>query len=66
MKANVGTVDMIIRILVGVVLIGLALAGTIGWWGYIGIVPLVTGLLKYCPLYSILGISTKGKEDQKS
>lgn len=63
MKANVGFVDMFIRIFAGVVLIGLAIAGVIGWWGYIGIVPLVTGLMKFCPAYSILGLSTKGKEE---
>lgn len=64
MKANVGIVDMSIRILAGVVLIGLAIAGVIGWWGYIGILPLATGLMKFCPAYAILGISTKGKEEQ--
>ncbi|MGK0673185.1 MAG: DUF2892 domain-containing protein [Halothiobacillaceae bacterium] len=63
MKANVGFVDMIIRILVGLALIGLAIAGVIGWWGYIGIVPLVTGLIKFCPAYTLFGINTKGKEE---
>lgn len=63
MKANVGFVDMIIRILVGLALIALAIAGVIGWWGYIGIVPLVTGLIKFCPAYTLLGINTKGKEE---
>ncbi|MEF3193926.1 MAG: DUF2892 domain-containing protein [Halothiobacillaceae bacterium] len=63
MKTNVGTADMIIRIFVGALLIGLAIAGVIGWWGYIGIVPLFTGLMKFCPAYSILGISTRSKEE---
>ncbi len=58
MKINVGGIDRILRIAVGIVLIALALMGTIGAWGWIGIVPLATGLLKTCPLYSILGINT--------
>jgi hypothetical protein len=58
MKVNVGNADRIVRIVAGVALIGLALTGTIGVWGYIGIVPLATGLLRTCPLYSVLGMST--------
>ncbi|WP_321326350.1 DUF2892 domain-containing protein [Thiomicrorhabdus sp.] len=55
---NVGTLDRIIRIIIGIALIALAFSGTIGLWGYIGIIPLVTGLLKWCPLYTLLGIQT--------
>lgn len=62
MKANVGFIDMFIRLFAGVVLIGLAIAGVIGPWGYIGVVPLLTGLMKFCPAYTILGVSTKGEE----
>ena len=58
MKINVGGIDRILRILVGVVLIGLAATGTIGWWGWLGVVPLATGLLRTCPAYSLLGIRT--------
>ncbi|MCK6425477.1 MAG: DUF2892 domain-containing protein [Burkholderiaceae bacterium] len=58
MKTNVGGIDRIARIVVGALLILLALLGTIGAWGWIGIVPLATGLLKTCPLYSILGMNT--------
>ncbi|WP_140630298.1 YgaP family membrane protein [Methylibium rhizosphaerae] len=58
MKVNVGNADRIVRIVAGVALIGLALTGTIGVWGYIGVVPLATGLLRTCPLYSVLGMST--------
>lgn len=57
-KSNVGSIDRILRIVVGLVLIGLTLAGSIGPWGWIGVVPLLTGALKTCPLYSILGLST--------
>lgn len=61
MKANVGFVDRVIRILVGLALILMAFAGVIGAWGYIGIVPLATGLIKFCPAYTLLGINTQGQ-----
>ncbi|WP_249979244.1 YgaP family membrane protein [Vreelandella olivaria] len=58
MKANVGGVDKIARMAIGLLLIVLALTGTVGAWGWIGGVPLVTGLFSFCPLYPLLGIST--------
>jgi len=58
MKSNVGSIDRIARIVIGLVLIALTLAGAIGVWGWIGIVPLATALLGYCPLYQVLGFST--------
>ncbi len=58
MKANVGTADRALRILAGVVLIALALSNTIGPWGWIGIVPILTGLFRFCPAYTLLGIRT--------
>lgn len=58
MKANVGGVDRVLRIVLGLVLLGLAATGTIGWWGWLGIVPLATGLVGWCPPYAIFGIST--------
>lgn len=58
MKANVGTVDRALRILAGAALIVPAANGNIGLWGYVGAVPLLTGLFKYCPAYSLLGINT--------
>jgi hypothetical protein len=58
MQVNVGTVDRVVRIGAGIVLIGLAAAGTIGAWGYIGIVPLLTGAFRYCPAYSLFGFSS--------
>lgn len=57
MTRNEGTIDRALRIFLGIVLIGLALNGTTAF-GWIGIVPLLTGLLGTCPLYSILGINT--------
>lgn len=58
MKSNVGGIDRILRIAAGVALIGATLAGAIGPWGWLGVVPLATGLINFCPLYSVLGFST--------
>lgn len=58
MKVNVGSIDRVMRILAGLVLIGLALAGQIGIWGWIGIVPLFTGIFKFCPAYALFGMHT--------
>ncbi|MDO5624170.1 MAG: DUF2892 domain-containing protein [Pseudomonadota bacterium] len=58
MKLNVGGIDRILRIVIGLVLIGLALMGTIGWWGWLGVIPLATGLFRVCPAYSLLGMNT--------
>jgi len=58
MKANVGGIDRILRITIGLVLIGLAATGTVGWWGWLGIVPLATGLVGWCPPYALLGLNT--------
>jgi len=58
MKVNVGGIDRTLRIVAGLALIGLAIAGTIGPWGYIGIVPLLTGTFRMCPAYLPFGFST--------
>jgi hypothetical protein len=58
MKLNEGVIDRGLRVVAGLVLIGLAATGTVGAWGYIGVVPLVTGAVGMCPIYSLLGIST--------
>jgi len=55
MKSNVGGIDRILRITVGLVLIALAAVGTIGWWGYLGLIPLATGVFRFCPAYPLLG-----------
>lgn len=60
MKTNVGGADRIIRITVGVVIIALGFIYN-SWWGVVGIVPLLTGSLNFCPAYSLLGVSTKKK-----
>ncbi|MEY2994835.1 MAG: hypothetical protein RL357_1770 [Pseudomonadota bacterium] len=58
MEINVGGFDRIARIAIGAVLVLLALTGTISAWGYLGLIPLATGLFKVCPAYSLLGIKT--------
>ena len=59
MKTNVGGIDKIARIVIGALLIGLALAGAIGAWGWIGLIPLATGLFNFCPAWKLLGINTR-------
>jgi hypothetical protein len=58
MKLNVGGADRVIRIVLGLALIGLTLTGNIGVWGWIGIVPLATGAIGWCPPYALLGFNT--------
>jgi len=60
-ELNVGNLDRLLRILLGQTLVALAAIGTIGLWGFIGIVPLVTGVVAYCPLYRLLGIRTTAR-----
>ena len=58
MKVNEGVLDRSLRVAAGVALIALSALGIIGPWGYIGVIPLVTGAVGLCPLYSMLGISS--------
>lgn len=58
MQANVGGIDRIIRIVVGLALIGATLAGAIGAWGWIGLVPLLTGIFSRCPAYKLFGLNS--------
>lgn len=58
MKPNVGNIERIVRIAAGLILVGLAATNTVGWWGWLGLAPLATGLLGWCPPYAMLGIST--------
>mgnify|MGYP003606439242 CR=1 FL=1 len=60
MKQNAGSLDRILRIVAGLVLIGLAATGTVGVWGWIGVVPLLTGIVGFCPLYRLVGMNTCG------
>ncbi len=58
MKVNVGSTDRLLRVIAGLVLIGLTLMGIIGVWGWIGLILLATGIFSFCPAYGILGIKT--------
>lgn len=58
MKSNVGGIDRTVRIVLGLALIVMTLTGTIGVWGWLGIVPLLTGVIGWCPPYAIFGINT--------
>jgi hypothetical protein len=62
MKCNVGTVDRLLRVIFGLVI---AILGVVfdSWWGLVGLVPLATGLFKFCPLYVPLKLSTAKKEE---
>ena len=55
---NEGTIDRVIRVVVGIAILALTVVGPKTLWGLIGLVPLITGLVGTCPLYSILGLST--------
>ncbi|WP_346855763.1 DUF2892 domain-containing protein [uncultured Draconibacterium sp.] len=61
MKCNVGSVDRLVRIVIGLLI---AIVGVVfdSWWGLVGIVPLATGLFKFCPLYLPLKITTEKKD----
>ncbi len=58
---NVGSVDRILRMTVGLVLIALVFVGPMTPWGWLGLIPLATGLFRICPLYSLIGVNTCGK-----
>ena len=55
---NEGTIDRALRVVVGLAVLSLVFVGPQTAWGWVGLVPLATGLLGFCPLYSILGINT--------
>jgi len=55
---NEHPIERVARVGLGVALVALAAMGTIGAWGYIGVVPILTGVVGSCPLYSVFGIST--------
>ena len=62
MKCNIGHIDRILRIIIGVTLMGLAVFEVIGPWGWFGILPLITGIIGNCSAYSLLGINTLKKQ----
>jgi hypothetical protein len=60
-KSNVGSIDRLARIVLGLALIAIVFVGPKTPWGWVGLVPLLTGLMSSCPIYSIFGISSRGR-----
>ncbi len=58
MHANVGTIDRAIRVVAGLILIGLTMADIVGPWGWLGLIAVVTGAFRFCPAYALTGIKT--------
>ena len=60
MKANVGGIDRFLRVVIGLGLLAFLFLGESGarWWGLIGAIPLLTGFIRFCPLYAVLGLDT--------
>jgi hypothetical protein len=58
MMKNVGQTDRALRVFIGALLILLSLLNVIGPWGWIGLLPIATGLLRFCPAYTVLGLSS--------
>lgn len=60
MKANIGNTDRVLRVILGVALLSMFFVAesSLRWWGLVGIVPLVTAALGFCPLYAVLGVNT--------
>ena len=64
METNVGNLDRTLRVVIGITLLSLLCfgEGQLKWVGLIGIVPIATGLMRFCPLYPLFGINTCGKD----
>lgn len=59
MALNAGVLDRVLRVIVGLVVLSLVFVGPKTAWGYLGVIPLLTGIVGYCPLYALLGVSTR-------
>ena len=66
MKANVGGMDRVLRIVVGLILVALALTQVVGPWGYLGLIVLATGVFRFCGAYTLLGINTCPMKTEES
>jgi len=55
---NVGSIDKVLRVLVGVIALSLVFIGPQTAWGWVGVIPLMTGLVSFCPLYKVIGLKT--------
>ncbi|MCZ8279915.1 MAG: DUF2892 domain-containing protein [Acetobacteraceae bacterium] len=63
MTRNIGSIDRALRIGGGILLLALGAFGPLGWWGGIGLVPIATALIGWCPAYRLLGINTCPRKD---
>ena len=59
MKMNEGTLDRVLRVFGGAVILALVIVGPKTPWGYLGLIPLITGMVGFCPLYALVGLSTR-------
>jgi hypothetical protein len=64
MKVNIGTADRVVRVLVGLVILGVGIYCR-SWWGLIGVLPLLTAAVRFCPAYVPFGLSTCKTETEK-
>ena len=62
MSVNEGTIDRAVRVIVGLALLSLVFVGPQTAWGWIGVVPLLTGIVGWCPAYTLLGVNTCPKQ----
>jgi hypothetical protein len=65
MTKNIGTVERVIRIVLGIVILSAAFVGPESPWGYLGLLPLLTGLLGWCPPYALLGIGSVNRASRR-
>ena len=65
MKCNVGGIDRVLRIAIGALLVALAASNVVGWWGWLGLIPMATGLFRFCPAYLLLGANSCGSSGDK-
>jgi hypothetical protein len=63
MKKNVNNIERVVRVVIGAAIVSLVFVGPQSPWGWLGLVPIATGLLGWCPPYAMLGISTCKKAD---
>ncbi|MBK9624792.1 MAG: DUF2892 domain-containing protein [Rhodocyclaceae bacterium] len=66
MKTNVGSIDRVIRIALGLALVAGAVSGVIGMWGWLGVIAIATGVFRFCPAYMPFGLSTCRTETKRS
>ena len=66
MKTNIGSIDRVIRIALGLALVAGAVSGVIGMWGWLGVIAIATGVFRFCPAYMPFGLSTCRTETKRS